>query len=213
MMNKTITEEDVAYWNNYYKEQVHTMLPTDFAVTISELIDPNRLILDLGCGNGRDSIYFNSLGHTVVALDSSIEALNKVREHSQEKIITVLSDFSKLDLNYSIFDIVYSRFSLHSMDSISYLNAIKNAYKSLKNDGLFFIEVRSTKDELFEQGLQITDKIYKTDHSRRFFDLHDLTEDLKDLGFIVYYSQQSRGWAVFGDDDPEVIRVFCQKIV
>ena len=44
-------------------------------------ITPGGKPLDLGCGSGRDSAYFSSLGFDVMAIDGSEELCKRVREN------------------------------------------------------------------------------------------------------------------------------------
>ena len=68
---------NAAYWNNFYSN-VHELPlePSDFAFYtvkfLQGLAEKNsyKNILDIGCGNGRDSYFLSSQGYTVTAIDS-----------------------------------------------------------------------------------------------------------------------------------------------
>ncbi len=70
-------DEQVATTLDYYRnnagEYVQETIDFDFADGLRrrflELLPPNSLILDLGCGSGRDSRYFLDQGHRIVAVD------------------------------------------------------------------------------------------------------------------------------------------------
>jgi ubiquinone/menaquinone biosynthesis C-methylase UbiE len=210
-MNKTLTEKDAAYWDSVYRIGNVPTNESHFARCVLNKIKYNQVILDLGCGNGRDSAYFSNHKHTVLSLDNSHEALKKAQELSNNKIVPILADASKMSITSPFVDVVYSRFSLHSMDRDSYLKCIKNMWDCLKWEGSFFIEVRSVKDELFEEGEKVDKDTYTTDHSRRFFDIKTLVDDLESLGFVVEFAEENKGWAVYKGSDPKVIRVYCRK--
>ena len=210
-MKKTLTENDAEYWNNYYSKKVAPTGPSSFAVYVAEKLGTPKILLDLGCGNGRDSAYFCDNGHTVFCLDSSIEAINKDREITGNRAIPINADGSKLNTTTPWLDVVYSRFSLHSMDEDSYKKTLVFIENSLKKEGSLWIEVRSTKDELYEEGEQVDNRTYKTDHGRRFFTLDSLVDDLEKLNFKIQMAKEDRGWAVFKGQDPVVIRVHCTK--
>jgi len=207
----TLTDKDSSYWNNYYKNDKAPVVESSFARHVLGSVSSPKVVLDIGCGNGRDSAYFARAGHTVLSLDNSSEGLKKAQEISQNRVVPVLADASKLSITCPFVDLAYSRFSLHSMDQSSYLRCIKNVRDCLKDGGSFWIEVRSVSDELFEKGEKIDDSTYKTDHSRRFFNMQTLLNDLEKISFKIVFADEQKGWAVHGDDDPVVIRVCAVK--
>ena len=61
-------------WEAKHARNVHESLrdtPSPFAEIASVYFNPASYILELGCGVGRDAIYFAELGHTIVATDFS----------------------------------------------------------------------------------------------------------------------------------------------
>ena len=62
------------YWNRYYQDGLCPMDPSPFARYAATLVEPGRTLVDLGCGNGRDALYFASLGLSVIAIDLSTRA-------------------------------------------------------------------------------------------------------------------------------------------
>ncbi|MBR1420406.1 MAG: methyltransferase domain-containing protein [Selenomonadaceae bacterium] len=72
---------DSNYWNQYYSEHKHYP-PSLFAQSLESKLQPNMKLLELGCGNGRDSIFFDKLGVNVTAIDASQTAIDMLRrEH------------------------------------------------------------------------------------------------------------------------------------
>lgn len=210
-MKKSITKEDAEYWNSYYKTGEALTAPSDFAQYVNSKLSRASVVLDVGCGNGRDSTYFHESGHTVLALDNSIEGLNCITDSSSGEIPTICCDISKLKIAKNFVDVAYSRFSLHSLDEDSYERALKVIYQTLNPGGLFCIEVRSIEDELFGEGNDLGGNVFKTDHSRRFFTLDSIVSDLTSAGFTIDYADCQRGWAVYKQSDPKVIRIICVK--
>jgi tellurite methyltransferase len=73
-------------WSPWAREYARTperyvfgTVPSDFALEVARLIRPGDYVLDLGCGEGRDSVFFASLGAVVTGLDVSAEGLAKAR--------------------------------------------------------------------------------------------------------------------------------------
>ena len=60
--SSSTTEDRSGYWDEYYAARATTRrpLPSQFATFVAgELEQPHRVI-ELGCGNGRDSIFNNA---------------------------------------------------------------------------------------------------------------------------------------------------------
>lgn len=71
--------ETHSYWDKYYagKKVTNFLLPSQFAVfVLGELSQPS-VIYDIGCGRGRDALFFTQAGHTVFGVDSSSIAVRK----------------------------------------------------------------------------------------------------------------------------------------
>ena len=89
--------------------------PSGFAREIAELVPAGGRVLDLGCGEGRDSVYFASRGFEVTGLDISPEGLAKARRLADERKVHVRwLPLSMLDVPVAgRFDLIYSCGSVH----------------------------------------------------------------------------------------------------
>ena len=91
--------------------------PSGFAREIADRLSPGSRVLDLGCGEGRDSVYFAARGFEVTGLDVSPEALAKGRRLAEEQEVQVQwLCRSMLDAPVAgRFDLVYSCGSVHHL--------------------------------------------------------------------------------------------------
>ncbi|MCX6397639.1 MAG: methyltransferase domain-containing protein [Propionibacteriales bacterium] len=73
--------DDVIPWNEYVKRHRSTLprKPSTFARWVAGRLDPGAPVVDLGCGNGRDTLLFQRQGRAPVALDASSQALQITR--------------------------------------------------------------------------------------------------------------------------------------
>ena len=69
-----------SYWDNYYAKTIGIETPSTFASYVSDLMKKGESILELGCGNGRDSFYFAKKGFHVFAIDQSKIVINRIKK-------------------------------------------------------------------------------------------------------------------------------------
>jgi len=86
------------YWKNKWSDR--PLEPANnFAKRAYELIKTRsyKSLLDLGCGDGRDSIYFSNKGIKVTALDFSESGINKLKNQNS-KIDCIFEDIKNINL-------------------------------------------------------------------------------------------------------------------
>ena len=77
IFNEFDFKRNTGYWNDYYAKNVALQTPSPFAKFVySNYLNAGKDLLELGCGNGRDSLYFVSKGINVTAIDASDVAIN-----------------------------------------------------------------------------------------------------------------------------------------
>jgi len=201
------------HWNKYYESADLIYEPSTFSQSVSkELCDISNL-LEIGCGNGRDAIFFSKMGHNVIALDPSKEAITLCRELHGESTVkfkeATLPEYVKFIGEK--FDAIYSRFCFHAMTEAEEIENIKVAYEILNPKGRIYIECRSINDPLSKKGEVIspTERIYG--HYRRFIIMDELETRLIHAGFVIISKEESDNLAVLGDENPVVIRICAVK--
>jgi cyclopropane fatty-acyl-phospholipid synthase-like methyltransferase len=204
------------YWSKYYKSHRDMLQPSSFAKYCYKnycLNTQNASLLELGCGNGRDSLFFMNKGLNVLGTDIIKEQLTYLRKKykSNQNISFKCADFTDYKQANS-FDYIYSRFTIHSITEEQETETLSNSYRNLKHGGLFFVEVRSIKDEMYNKSQKISLTEGKTDHYRRFIIYDKFIQKIKNTGFKILYSVESQGLAKYKTEDPFVIRVIAKKI-
>lgn len=207
---------DNNYWENFYSKQNAELKPSLFAIYVNNLFDGKlKNIIELGCGNGRDSIFFANNQHDVLAIDQCKSEISFLQnQYKQLNNITFrCDDFTSLDLDNK-YDVVYSRFTLHSINKQEEQRVLKWTYESLNDDGLFCIEVRGQKNEIYRLGAAVDnepDAFIYDNHYRRFLDFDVLCSDLKKLGFDIIFAAEEKDFAPFNGENETYIRVIAKK--
>ena len=203
----------VRYWDEYYKKDAAPSFPSPFAGYVANKLRTKQNILEIGCGNGRDSKFFSSKGHHVTGLDRSGKAIDLCKSlYSNEPIEFFFGEVTDITkINKKKYDLIYSRFVVHAMSINEELEMLKTSYQLLNNNGQFFIECRSINDPLSNTGeiLSHTERI--EGHYRRFIILEELKQRLIQVGFKIIEAIESNGLANLGEEDPVVIRVKAIK--
>ncbi|GIW63517.1 MAG: hypothetical protein KatS3mg091_319 [Patescibacteria group bacterium] len=162
----------------------HRQLKKEFAKCGFKLIKAKncRSLLDLGCGDGRDSIYFANKGLKVTAVDfskSGIEKLKTRQNRIKNRINCILKDIRNINFPENSFVVIYAHLSLHYFDDKTTSKIFDNLYKVLKKGGLIFVKCKSTDDALFGKGKKVGENMYKKGHVQHFFTKEYMTEKLK----------------------------------
>lgn len=202
---------DKSYWEQYYKKNPNPVDPSTFAKFTSGFLHPDKSLIELGCGNGRDSVFFANNGINVTAVDqveTEMEYLNQ--KYSLYNLDFIADDFTNLTTENS-YDYIYSRFTLHSINEEAEYRVLKWISTQLNKNGLFFLEVRSINDPMFHKGEKISNTENVTTHYRRYLDFEDTIKKIEKNGLAIVYKLESQGLSVYKEDDPMLIRIVAKK--
>jgi SAM-dependent methyltransferase len=98
--------------------------------------EPHFMILDFGCGPGRDLKVFAGLGHIAVGLEGAAHFAAMARAHSGCEVWQ--QDFLKLDLPDTYFDGVFANAALFHVPSQELPRVLLELHASLKPGGVLF---------------------------------------------------------------------------
>lgn len=177
------------YWEKFYSK-AHTKEASKFAHWCKQWIKNKAKIIDIGCGNGRDSFYFAKNGHTVFGIDEAVKPKNGQRvKFIQQNILRFMA--KRVDT----FDVKYCRFFFHAVEE-----DVIDKLLGWCRGGLLLIEARDKKDGEFEPN-----------HTRNLVHMPTLKRKLGQNGFTVVHEEVSRGLAPYGDFDPMIVRIVAHK--
>ena len=190
------------YWDKFYKEKNFKIKKqSDFAEYVQNTIPKNSKIIDIACGNGRDSIYFEKNGHDVIGVDfcNNINFLG--------------SKFEVLDVTTKITsgDIYYARFFLHAITEKKMDRFLLLLSNKIKKNNLVFFETRSAKNILNQEKGETFLKLSEgEEHFRMLYSEKYLKNKVKKY-FKVDYIEESNLFAMHKEEKPFIIRIKCSK--
>jgi ubiquinone/menaquinone biosynthesis C-methylase UbiE len=206
---------DKKYWSEFYfNNNELTKKPSLFAQYLVEnsVINEGDVLFELGCGNGRDSIFFAKNNIDVTAVDQCDKNISLLNEQ-HNNISFISDDFTNLSNLESKVNVVYSRFTLHSINDEGEQRTLNWVYNNLKNDGILCVEARTLKDPIFGKGIDKGNNIwFYNNHHRRFIDAISFKNKLVEMGFEIKFFDENNGFAKHKDDDPVVLRAIVKKL-
>lgn len=219
MNNSNQQDAPNTYWNRYYGAEQAPKLPSQFALFVANEIETSEIgpfagVIDLGCGNGRDSLFFAELGNKVVGIDSSISAVTACRER-----LAAMNEHSRNRARFEVGPadgplieeaaaslggpvLIYSRFFFHAIDDQAEQSVLARIAAALKrHGGTMTVEFRTLEDQL---GVRETGA-----HFRRYVDPAQFASRLEQSGLKLTWSATGRGMAKYRNDDAFVARMIA----
>jgi SAM-dependent methyltransferase len=215
---------NVDYWKRYYSNQARVGLPcpSQFAAFVMGLPRRPTQMLDLGCGSGRDALFFASQGLQVIGLDYAEPAISEAKSRAVEMGLATRAAFLKCDVSnlHEMQEVlayagskcaggsrcVYSRFFIHAIDENAEGAALLLVRELLVDAHDFAVfEFRTTHDRARQK---IAPK-----HYRRYVDVDRFIARACDpYSLTCTYRTEGLGYAVLGADDAHVARLIFERL-
>lgn len=214
--NKNNSDE-LKYWDQKYSvPNAFGEGPTKLALMALETIKKNQIktILELGCGQGRDSLFFAKQNYAVTSIDFSPEAIDFVSENARmqklDNIKTIVQDLRKNFIFKDKFDLLYSNLALQFFNAKELGDIFKKIHSSLVNKGHFIFSTKKSGDKYYGTGIKIAENAYQSSGiTRYFFDKNEIEKMLKDKFKVNVFGHERHK----NLDKTESVwwYIFCQK--
>lgn len=199
------------YWKQFYRDNNVTE-GSPFAKFVASRLAPQSTIVEIGCGTGRDAVFFAQHGHSVFGADRAEEGVRRAEAAARECGQTrfeVVDASSRQELSAFLDSVptskqgvVYMRFFLHSIP-VEVQELIFDEVARLPSGYLLALEFRTDKDAL-------QPKTYG-EHYRRYIKPSSVTESLERRGFRIDFEEEGTGLSPFGEEDPHLARILARK--
>ena len=211
--SSTTTEHRSDYWDEYYAARATTRrpLPSQFATFVAGELDRPHRVIELGCGNGRDSIFFSSYGHDVTGVDGSAAAVKACTDLAAalgESATFIQSAIDAPGLAERLRrvegpHVMYARFFVHAITDGEEESFLDLAAAVTVPGDLLAVEYRTVRDQV---GAKETET-----HYRRFVLPATFQARALGRGFEVTYAVEGYGFAKYRHDDAYVARTLFRR--
>ncbi len=195
-----------SYWDEFYKLNLAPKKESKFAEFVLNFIQEHYLnkerFIDIGCGNGRDTFYFDKNGIDATGIDISVKPKAQNPKFIQDDIR--LHD-------YSAYNLIYARFIFHALREENLDILLNSLHLSMKDSAYVFVETRSSKG--------VTDEIksetyFKSavgkEHFRMLYSKDYLSKKLE-KSFEIIYVEENTGFSAINGLDPVCTRYILKK--
>ena len=206
------------YWANFYARARYTTGST-FSAFVSGYPDVPTRVIDIGCGEGRDSCAFGERGSRVLGVDQSQLGIDQAKKHAadlgiadqatfeicdvteEEHLLGVLRAFVGESREPVVF---YLRFFLHAISDAAQETVLRAIDASAREGDYFAAEFRTDKDE---KNTKVHQK-----HYRRFQSAETFRDSLvREHRFEVLHEEEGTGLSPYKEEDPVLYRVIAVR--
>jgi cyclopropane fatty-acyl-phospholipid synthase-like methyltransferase len=141
----------------YKNNNVWGRKPNELLQKINGQIDVGSEFLDLGCGQGRDSLFMLKKGFKVTAIDNSREGIKKIKESIRANNLSI-SDINLLCKDIKAFKIKKNKYTIiNAFNSLQFilkkdvLKLIEKIKKSVKSRGYIIVSGFTVHDPFYNK--------------------------------------------------------------
>lgn len=149
-MNKSYYNENAF---RFFKNTVDIDM-LDIYNEFTAFLSPGAKILDIGCGSGRDVLYFKKKGYKIIGVDNSQGLVKLARKHTKEQII--LKDLMSLDFNDD-FDGIWACASLLHIERKKLPDAFERLILYTRKNSIIYASFKYGNFEGIRNGRYFTD--------------------------------------------------------
>jgi len=212
-------------WGKYPPEEV-----IRFYSKVKNMLNKNKIeVLDIGCGIGACTWFMAKEGGNVTAVDGSPSAIKRVQEIlkefniAEDKVTLILGDITLPKSFVPIhkkFDIILDNYSLYANPYDKIINAYKDYYDYLSNNGFFLTNNFGLKTTGYGTGEKFSNNTYRNVEKGplkmrglvTFWEREKLTHLLESFGYNIFYTElilEEREGALI----EKLVTCLCKKII
>jgi SAM-dependent methyltransferase len=204
----------IRHWVEFYRSGASKRVPktpSPFATWVADQLEAPEHIIDVGCGNGRDSVFFAERGHRVTAMDATTSARQLTRRLARGRGVKVravelnLNDLFAVLASGALFahrqspPQIYARFLLDTIEGDTRRNFFRWAQMIQRRGGTTYLEFRTWQGTLRARAFPF--------HYRTLLSPRRVIAEIEAYGGSVVHREQGSGLAPFENENPRICRL------
>lgn len=166
------------FWETEYlnKEKSTFGNPSKEVAEVVPLLNRDAKILDVGCGDGRHSLYLASLGFKVDAFDISTNAIEKIdclKKQNNLDINTYVCDVLSFDFKYK-YDLIIVHGVLQFIEKEKQPIIIELLKKWTRENGYHIVAVFTDEEPIPEDLKEIMVGVFKNEEIKNYYKEWDI---------------------------------------
>ncbi|NHE57068.1 class I SAM-dependent methyltransferase [Cyclobacterium plantarum] len=174
------------------------------------------IILDSGCGEGRNTHYFIQQGYKILGTDRNPTAINMARITAKTLDPTFdperfqVANVEELPFHDGAINAIISSAVMHFADDLAhFMSMMQEQMRVLAQGGLFWLRMCTDAGGCFSQGTEVQQKQQLPDGTERFILTEDLTRTimqqfglipLEPMKSVLVHGQRAMGVFMFQKD-------------
>jgi ubiquinone/menaquinone biosynthesis C-methylase UbiE len=168
------------YSEKYFHELDRKPFDREILDTLSEIVGPDGLICDVGCGPGEIAVHLHSRGCTVVGIDISEEMIREAKRLSPD-IQFEVGDMTRMRFGDNFFDAITAFYAIVHCTYDDARDAFREFYRVLCDGGVLLLAFHIGDEVIhLEKGAS---EVVGVDF--RFLDPERISRELAEVGFTV----------------------------
>ena len=202
------------FWSRQYGAQADRIPrdPSPFARWVAGQQPPGVLV-DVGCGNGRDTRFFAEQGYAVTGLDAVPNASRRLLKEMEPEQRPEVLPFNLESLRQTLAAgarasfspepvTVYGRFLLHALSDRTRQHFGRYTSMALRSGGRGYLEFRTERDSSRRKAFG--------EHYRQYLDPDLVVAEATAAGARVLHVEQALGLSPFENEDPHLCRMILE---
>lgn len=123
-----------------YHRKTFSIDPSSFLMPLVEHLKPGSIVLDVGCGSGRDLLWLEKRGYKAIGLEQSRGLADLARKHSGCKVVA--ADFETYDFSQMRVDAVLLVGALVHLSHKQMPETLQSISTALSKGGLMLLSMK-----------------------------------------------------------------------
>ena len=172
-------------WCSFYKniKEIYGDEPEHGIIEYIDLVEKGK-VLDLGVGDGRNSLFLANMGYDVCGVDISkenVELFNSKAKRLGLDVNSILGDIRDINIEENEYSLIILSWVLNFFNKSDIDKILAKAKKGLKKGGLIHFYVFTNLDYFYESN-----KDKKIDEENTYYTKDEVLEYFKDLELVSF---------------------------